>query len=150
MKACGESTALSSMIGRCLSTLDTARKWIKRRFELCFVMAKQSIPFAKYPALLGLEQRHEVDVGHAYNTADSARLFTSFLAKSQRQGFLNSLPGGGFLSLLVDGSTDAGNLEDELIVFVYCHMDDVIYIHVCIIILFYVSRMSRRKQLLTW
>ena len=66
-------------------------------------MAKQSIPFAKYPALLGLEQRHEVDVGHAYNTADSARLFTSFIAKSQRQGFLNSLPGGGFLSLLVDG-----------------------------------------------
>ena len=49
----------------------------------------------------------------------------------------------------MDGSTDAGNLEDELIVLVYCHMD-VIYIHVCIIILFYVSRMSRRKQLLTW
>jgi len=87
---------------------------------------------------------------YAYNTVDSARLFMSFIAKSQRQGFLNSLPGGGFFSLLMDGSTDAGNLEDELIVLVYCHMDDVIYIHVCIIILFYVSRMSRRKQLLTW
>jgi len=39
----------------------------------------------------------------------------------------------------MDGSTDAGNLGDELIVLVYCHMDDVIHIHVCIIILFYVS-----------
>jgi len=57
MKASGESPALLSMIGRCLSTLDTARKWIERKFELCFVMAKQSIPFAKYPALLELEQR---------------------------------------------------------------------------------------------
>jgi len=128
MKASGESPALSSMIRRCLSTLDTAtRKRMERKFESCFVMAKQSIPFAKYPVLLELEQRHEVDVGHAYNTADSARLFTSFIAKSQQQGFLNSLPAGGFFSLLMDGSTDAGNLEDELIVLVYCHMD-VIYI----------------------
>ena len=113
-------------------------------------MAKHSIPFAKYPTLLEIEQRHGVGVGHAYNTADSVRVFTSFIAKSLRQGFLNSLPGGGFFSLLMAGSTDAGNLEDELIVLVYCHMDDVIYIHVCIIILFYVSQMSRRKQLLTW
>ena len=97
---------------------------MERKFDLCFVMAKQSIPFAKYPALLELEQRHEVDIGHAYTTADSARLFMSFIAKSQHQGFLNSLPGGGFFSLLMDGSTDAGNLEDELIVLVYCRMDD--------------------------
>jgi len=46
----------------------------------------------------------------------------------------------------MDGSTDAGNLEDELIVLVYCHMDDVIYIHVCIIILFYVSQMSKESN----
>ena len=45
MKASGEYPALSSTIGRCHSTLDTAtRKRMKRKFELCFVMAKQSIP----------------------------------------------------------------------------------------------------------
>ena len=125
VKASGGSAVQSSTIGRCLSALDSAtRARMEKKFELCFVMAKQSIPFAKYPALLELEQRHEVDIGHAYNTADSARLFTSCIAKSQRQGFLNSLPCGGFFSLLMDGSTDAGNLEDELIVLVYCHMDD--------------------------
>ena len=97
---------------------------METKFDLCFVMAKHSIPFAKYPALLELEQHHEVDIGHAYNTVDSARLFTSCIAKSQHQGFLNSLPSGGFFSLLMDGSTDAGNLEDELIVLVYCDMDD--------------------------
>ena len=114
VKASGGSAVQSSTIGRCLSALDSAtRARMEKKFELCFVMAKQSIPFAKYPALLELEQRHEVDIGHAYNTADSARLFTSCIAKSQRQGFLNSLPCGGFFSLLMHGSTDAGNLEDE-------------------------------------
>ena len=91
---------------------------------MCFVMAKQSIPFAKYQVLQELEQLHEVDIGHAYNTADSARLFTGFIAKSQRQGFLHSLPSRGFYSLLMDSSRDAGILEDELIVLVYCCMDE--------------------------
>ena len=93
-------------------------------FDLCFMITKQSIPFAEYPALLELKQHHKVDVGHAYNTGDSARLFTSFIARSQCQSFLDSLPSGGFFSLLMDGSVDAGNLEDELIVFVHCCIDD--------------------------
>ena len=64
----------SSTIGRCLSTLDSGtRARMERKFDLYFVMAQQSIPFAKYPALLELKQRHEVDIGHAYNTVDSAR-----------------------------------------------------------------------------
>ena len=47
---------------------------MEKKFDVCYMMAKQSIPFAKYSALLELEQRHAVDIGHAYNTADSARL----------------------------------------------------------------------------
>ena len=56
-----------------------------RIFEVRFMMAKESIAFAKYPSLLELEKRHGVDLGHAYTTADSAKLFTGFIAKSQRQ-----------------------------------------------------------------
>lgn len=44
------------------------RARVTQKFELSYVMAKKSIPFAKYPALLQLEQRHGVDMGHAYNT----------------------------------------------------------------------------------
>ena len=121
-KASGGSAALSSTIGNCLSTLDSGtRAQMEIKFDLCFVMAKQSIPFAKYPALLELEQHYDVDIGHAYNTAESARLFTRFVAKSQHQSFLNSLSGGGSFSLLMDGSTDVGNVEDELIVLVHSH-----------------------------
>ena len=92
-KASGGSAVLSSTIGRCLSTLDSGtRARLERKFGMYFVMAKQSIPFTKYLALQELEQRHEVDIGQAYNTADSARLFKGFIAKSQRQGFMDSLP----------------------------------------------------------
>ena len=58
-------------------TLDLpTRARMGRIFDLCFMMAKESVAFAKYPSLLELEKRHGVDLGHAYTTADSAKLFT--------------------------------------------------------------------------
>ena len=69
-KARGESAVLSSPIGCALLTLDpTTRARMGRIFDVCFMMAKESIAFAKYPSLLELEG---VDLGHAYTTADSA------------------------------------------------------------------------------
>ena len=50
-------------------------------------------------------------------------MFTSFIAKSQRQTFLDTLS-ARFFSFLMDGSVDAGNKEDELVAHVYCAKDD--------------------------
>lgn len=42
-------------------------------------LAKQSLPFSQYPAILELETHHQVDLGFAYSTPDSARIFTSYI-----------------------------------------------------------------------
>ena len=77
MRARGWSAVLASAIGHSLSTMDReTRARMGRKFELFFVMAKESIPFAKYPALLQLEEHHGVDVGSAYRTPDSAKSST--------------------------------------------------------------------------
>ena len=55
-KASGKSPAMSSTIGRYLSTIDKGTQArMRRKFDVCYTMAKESIPFAKYPALLALE-----------------------------------------------------------------------------------------------
>lgn len=121
----GESPAMSSTLGRYFSTLDEGtRARLRRKFDVCYAMAKESIPFAKYPALLALEARHGVDLGSAYCTPESARIFTGYIAASQRQAFVNALSECHFFSFLMDGTTDAGNQEDELIVLVHCSKDD--------------------------
>ena len=80
-RARGESVVQSSPNGCALSTLDLpTRARMGRIFDLCFMMAKESVAFAKYPSLLELEKRHGVDLGHAYTTACSAKLFTGFIA----------------------------------------------------------------------
>ena len=64
----GEFAVLSCTTGHCLSTLDSnTQAQLEGKFEMCFVMAKQSISFTNYLALQECEQRHEEDIGHAYN-----------------------------------------------------------------------------------
>ena len=48
-----------------------------RIFDVCFMMAKEGIAFAKHPSLLELEKRHGVDLGHTYTTADSLVIILS-------------------------------------------------------------------------
>ena len=122
-----EPLASYAPIASSLVNMDAATKArMKRKFDICFVMAKEGLSFSKYPALFDLESRHDVDLGLAYRNDVAARSFTQFIAESQRRSFLQSLSSTNFVSFLMDGTTDAGNLEDELFVALYCKKDDVL------------------------
>ena len=112
-------------IAHALSMLsDVDRTRIRKKFNVCYLMAKEGIAFEKFVPLCELESRHGVELGHAYRTAPSASLFTHYIAQSQRQQFLKSLCENNFYSFLMDGSTDAGNVEQELVVILTCMKDD--------------------------
>ncbi len=54
-------------------------------------------------------------------TKDSARSFTKYIAMTQRNEFVNTIQSNlHFFSFLMDGTTDAGNVEDELIGIMGC------------------------------
>ena len=98
---------------------------MKWKFDICYVMAKESMRFRKYTALHELEEHHGVDLSFAYKTNVSAKTFTHYIAESQHQTFLESLSASSnFYSFLMDGSTDAGNVEDKLVLVQYCAQDD--------------------------
>ncbi|KAL5491664.1 hypothetical protein EMCRGX_G016996, partial [Ephydatia muelleri] len=128
-KAKGQpATMVSPIVASLWQMDDKTRSRMRRKFDLCFVMAKESLPFAKYPSLLELEARHDVDLGFEYSTPDSAKAFTSYIAQAQREAFLKSLAIRKcfFYSIMMDGSTaDAGNVEDEMVVLLTsCKNDD--------------------------
>jgi len=55
--------------GQCLLNLDDGtRQRMRKKFNICYMIAKESIPFAKYPALIEPESRHGVNLGPAYRT----------------------------------------------------------------------------------
>lgn len=89
-----------------------------------YVMTKENMAFRKYPALHELEICHGVDLGPAYRTKDSAKNFTHYITEAQRHTFMEDLTSVHFFSFLMDGSVDAGKVEDELIVILYCMKDN--------------------------
>lgn len=111
-----------SPIARSLLTMDESiRSRMMKKFDICYVMAKEGMAFKKFPALHALEERHEVDLGFSYKNAPSAKTFTHYIAESQRQSFLASFfATSSFYSFLMDSSTDAGNVEDELVSIQFC------------------------------
>ena len=67
---------------------ETVKDRLRKKFDICYVMAQERMAFKKYPALHTLEARHGVDLGEAYKTKDSAKNFTHFIAANQRQKFV--------------------------------------------------------------
>ena len=63
-------------------------------------------------------------MGSSYKRSESAKQFTYYIAEAQRSMFLQSLSQVNFFSFLIDGSTDAGNIEQEMIFVLYCKRDD--------------------------
>lgn len=79
-KARKEPVTSYAPIARALLMLDESEKGrLRRKFDLCYLTAKEGIAFKMYVALYELEARHDVDLGHAYKTALSAKLFTHTL-----------------------------------------------------------------------
>ena len=95
-----------------------------KKFDICYVLDKENMAFRKYPAIHELETRHGVDLGQTYATKDSAKMFTHCIAESQRTAFLQCLSTTHFYSFLMDGTTDAGKVEDELVVIMTFCKDD--------------------------
>ena len=95
-----------------------------KKFDICYMLVKESLPFRKYPVIHELESRHGVDLGQSYATKDSAKSFTHCIAESQRRAFVERLLNKQFYSFLMDGTTDASKVEDELVVIMSFRKDD--------------------------
>ena len=124
-KAMNKPITTYTPIAKSLLVMDKALEGkMSKKFDICYVLAKENLAFRKYPAIHELETRHGVDLGQTYATKDSAKTFTHFIAESQRSAFIQSLSSAHFYSFLMDGTTDAGKIEDELVVIMSFFRDD--------------------------
>ena len=96
-----------SPIPRSVLVMDEAVQWHMKKFDICYVMAKESLGFQKYPALRELEERHGVDLGFAYKSNVSAQTYTHYIAESQRQSFLESFGAVYTVSLRVSAKASS-------------------------------------------
>ena len=81
-KASGAPIIERSPIAQSLLNMDkTTEDRIKKKFGICYVMGKECLAFAKYPALHELEVRHGVDLGESYKTKNSDSVLSHYIAE---------------------------------------------------------------------
>ena len=76
--------------------------------------------YTKQPKICQLETRHDVNIGTAYANENAGKDFMHYTAESRRRELKQTLANARFFSLLLEGSTDGGNVDDKVVLAVWC------------------------------
>ena len=91
--------------------------------DIAYFIATEEIAFTKYPKICDLEARHGVRVGTTYRSDMAGKDFVHYIAEAKQKHLLQNLTEANFFSLLLDGSTDTGNIDNEVVLVVWCDPD---------------------------
>jgi len=97
----------------------TTQARMKHKFDIEYLIAKENLPFTK--AVCELEERHGADPGEGFKNNRGCSVFVVFITCHQQEQLMTNLSRSKFFSLQADGSTDAGNIEDELFLVLHFH-----------------------------
>ena len=96
------------------------RQRLRYKFDIAHFVATEKMSFTKYPRICELERHHDVDLGVSYTNEHAGKTFVHFIAESKRHELSQHLKKAHFFSLLLDGSTDKGNVDNEVCLIVWC------------------------------
>ena len=111
-------------IAKALTVLPEGNKASLRvKFDIAHFVATEKLAFTKYPRICELEAHHGVDMGTSYTNEVAGKTFCHYIAESRREDLTKRLSEVRFFSLLMDGSTDSGNIDDEMFLVLWCDVD---------------------------
>ena len=99
------------------------RATIGRLTEIAYMMAKTALPFTVFQHIAALEKRHGVALGVTYLNEKGCVELTSCVGESLEDELKATLAETRYFSILSDGSTDAGVIEQELFYVLYVGSD---------------------------
>ena len=108
-------------IARALERMDaTTASNMRRKFEIAYFICKQHLPFTEMGPICGLEEKHGVSLGTGYKNDKACAVFVDFIAQERREALLDSVSKAKIFSVQADGTTEKGNIEEEMFHVVYC------------------------------
>ena len=87
----------------------------EKLFNTAYYIAKENESFAKYPSLLELQKKNGVVIGSNYLNDKSCKQFCVSTSETLKDETIEDLRKARFVSVLSDGSTDKGIVEQELV-----------------------------------
>lgn len=125
-QAQGASVTTYSPIAQSLNSLpEDERRKLRAKFDIAYFVATEQLAYRKYPRICQLEARHGVHLGSSHLHENAGKEFVYHIAKSRRQDLLSTISKAEFFSLLMDGSTDQSNADNEILLVLWCDPDGV-------------------------
>ena len=82
---------------------------------MSYFVVKEGMAFWKYLKICALQQKNSLDLGQKYLSDIACGRFVSSIAEDIKSDLKSDVEDARFLSVLSDGSTDAGILEEEIV-----------------------------------
>jgi hypothetical protein len=106
-----------AILGPKIDSVESER--LRKKFDVAYVIAKESLAFSKMPVLVNMEERHGVDVGTKHKGDHACAEFVQFIAADLKEKLMSHVNSVKFFSVQCDASTDAGNVEEEMFIVLY-------------------------------
>ena len=118
-KQCAQSAGLGlssyALTARAFNKLSyNERAKLRVKFDITYFVATENLPYTKYHKLCELVTHHGVCVRTSYVNKNAEKEFIHYIVESRRQELTETLANAMFFSLLMDGSRDTGNIDDEV------------------------------------
>ena len=91
---------------------------LRKKFDIAYFIAKEKLAFSKMKPLCELKERHGADLGEKYKTNIRCGEFVAAIGQELKKDLANALTTANF-SIQCDGSTDGGNVDEELFLALY-------------------------------
>lgn len=88
------------------------------KMTTAFYLAKEELPFSKFQGLIELQKKNGLEVMSTYANNKTCGEMVSVLGKMFKEETVREINQNNYISIMADGATDAGGLENET---VFCH-----------------------------
>lgn len=80
-----------------------------------YFVAKEELPFSKFEGLISLQKKNGVEFNSTYANDKSCAQMVSVLGKVFKERLTAEVNSKNYISVMADGATDAGGMENETI-----------------------------------
>ena len=91
------------------------RREVAVKMTTAYFLAKEELPFSKFQGLINLQKKNGLEITTTYANDKTCAEMVSVLGKIFKERTAQEINQNNYISVMADGATDAGGLENETV-----------------------------------
>ena len=91
------------------------RREVAVKMTTAYFIAKEELPFSKFSTLVALQKKNGIELTSTYANDKACAQMVSVLGKLSKEGLTAEINNKHYISVMADGATDAGGMENETV-----------------------------------